>query len=225
MIALFVSFCGLRFVAWLERLTWAAVLLAFVVALGVGGKHLADPSAPGPTDARAVLSFASVIAGFIVTYAPMASDYTLYLLPSTPSWKLFAYSYAGFAPIIPLQCLGAAAVLSAPLVPGWDVAYGTGGDVGALVLAMLGPVGGFGRFLTVLLALSVAADIAPDVYSAALSLQVLVPGAGALPRPVFALVAFAVILPVAIVGQTRFYDTLNNFLAHVVLLVRCAPFR
>jgi purine-cytosine permease-like protein len=109
------------------------------------------------------------------------------------SWKIFAYAYAGFLlPIVPLMCLGAASALAASSVANaaWGEAFETSG-VGGLLLAMLGPVHGFGKFLTVLLALSVTANVAPTFYSFGLSFQVFVPWAVRVPRYLFSLLATA----------------------------------
>lgn len=68
-----------------ERLMWIPVLVAYVVAAGLGGKHLINPPPAEPATAAAVLSFASVIAGFVISYAPISSDYTLYYTPDVPA--------------------------------------------------------------------------------------------------------------------------------------------
>ena len=62
-----------------ERVSWLPVLLVFLVALGIGGKNLSSSPTSEPTTAAAVLSFTSVIAGFVLTYSPLASDYTTYM--------------------------------------------------------------------------------------------------------------------------------------------------
>lgn len=64
-----------------ERISWFPVLLVFLVALGVGGNNLSNPPASEPVTAGSVLSFASVIAGFVLTYSPLGSDYTTYMVP------------------------------------------------------------------------------------------------------------------------------------------------
>lgn len=97
-----------------ERLSWVPVLLVFLVALGFGGKNLSTPPSTSPTTAAAALSFASVIAGFVLTYSPLASDYTTYMDPNVnrwawlcfseifenahgdQSWRIFFWSYLGF---------------------------------------------------------------------------------------------------------------------------------
>lgn len=74
---------GYKVLNWYERLAWPPVLLAFLVALGVGGKYLHYANAPpaAPATASAVLSFAATIAGFVITFSAMASDFTTYYDP------------------------------------------------------------------------------------------------------------------------------------------------
>lgn len=57
--------------------------------------------------------------------------------------------------------------------------------------AMLHPVGGFGKFLTVLLSLSVAGNIAATFYSMSINLQLFVPFLWVVPRYVFSVVGTA----------------------------------
>ncbi|KAI0797398.1 cytosine-purine permease [Irpex lacteus] len=211
-ISLLVSFCGIKVLNWYERIAWTPTLLVYVVALGVGGKHLINPPAAEPASASTILSFASTIAGFVITYSPLASDFTIYFRPDAPSWKIFSYAYLGFnLPIIAVQCLGAAVVTAAPTVPAWNAGY-ENGNVGGLLEAMLRPAGGFGKFLTVLLALSVTANVAPTFYCICLNFQIFMPFLAIVPRYVFSILATAIIIPLSIVGATAFYDTLTNFL-------------
>lgn len=89
-----------------------------------------------------------------------------------------------------LQCLGAAAAVVASDIPDWQDAY-QGGDVGGLLGAMLKPVGGFGKLLTVLLSLSVAGNNAGTFYSISLNLQIAAPALSKIPRNVFSVIATA----------------------------------
>lgn len=63
--------------------------------------------------------------------------------------------------------------------------------MGGLIAAMLGPTGNFGKFLMVLLSLSIPGNIAPTLYSMCMSFQVLVPPLAAVPRYVFSVLAVA----------------------------------
>ncbi|KAL4068556.1 permease for cytosine/purines, uracil, thiamine, allantoin-domain-containing protein [Scleroderma yunnanense] len=213
-IALVVSFMGYKVLNWYERLSWPPVVLAFIIAVGVGGKHLYNAPAPEPPSAVTVLSFASVIAGFVITYSAMASDFTMYYHPTVSSHRIFWYSYLAYVgPIIVLECLGAAAVLAASNVPSWNEGYGTAGNIGGLLNAMLSPLGGFGKFLTVMLSLSVTANIACTLYSMCFNFQVLVPSFSKVPRYVFSILGTAISLPLSIAGAHRFYETLTDFLS------------
>ena len=89
-----------------------------------------------------------------------------------------------------LQCLGAAVVVATPFVPAWNEGYADG-NVGGLIEAMLQPTGNFGKFLTVLMALSVTANIAPTFYSFSLGFQVFIPPLAVIPRYMFSLLATA----------------------------------
>jgi hypothetical protein len=60
---------------------------------------------------------------------------------------------------------------------------------------MLQPTKGFGKFLTVLLSLSVAGNIAATFYSISLNVQILVPPLVFVPRYVFSLIATAMSVP------------------------------
>jgi len=212
LISLFVSFCGYKVLVWYERLMWIPVLIAYVVAVGLGGKHLINPPPAEPATAADILSFASVIAGFVISYGPVSSDYTLYYTPDVPAWKVFVYSYLGLnVPIITLQCMGASFAVAASTVPAWNDGY-TNGNVGGLLEAVLSPVGNFGKFLTVMLALSATGNIAVTLYSFCMSFQVFIPQAMLVPRYFFSVLATAIVIPLSIVGQHKFYDTLSNFL-------------
>ncbi|KAF5342906.1 hypothetical protein D9758_015405 [Tetrapyrgos nigripes] len=218
LIAFFLTFCGYNVLNWYERLAWFPILVCFLVAIGLGGKHLSTPAPAEPATAASVLSFGSVIAGFAIGWAPMSSDFTSYYRPDVSSWKMALYSYTGLMlSSASLQILGAAVASVAPLIPSWNDGWNLGGssNVGGLLHAMLSPVGNFGKFLTLLLSLSVTANIALTLYSMCLNFQLLIPKLVVVPRYVFSLVATAIVLPLAIVGSHRFYDTLENFLALV----------
>jgi len=68
-----------------ERLAWIPVLVAYIVAVGVGGKHLSLDVPSTPADAVQILSFASTLAGFAVAWAGMSSDFSCYFPRDTSS--------------------------------------------------------------------------------------------------------------------------------------------
>lgn len=90
-------------------------------------------------------------------YYHYAHNYTVLTLRCRR--KVFTYIYLGiFAPSVPLLILGAAMGGAVPVVTGWAEAYESYGT-GGVMAAMLEPAGGFGKFVLVLLALSVIGNI------------------------------------------------------------------
>ena len=129
---------------------------------------------------------------------------------SPSSWRIFPYSLLGllcsivsfrailllssfltWANQVPAQCLGAACAIAAQTVPSWTAAF-KGDNVGGLLAEMLSPVGGFGKFLVVMLAINLTSNIAATFYSITLNFQILVPHLVVLPRYILSLAATAV---------------------------------
>jgi purine-cytosine permease-like protein len=90
-----------------------------------------------------------------------------------------------------VQCLGVTVAVSAPSVPSWNAKY-EDNDVGGLLAAMLSPVGGFGKFLLVLLSLGIISNLAPTLYSICFAMQTFIPPLVRVPRYAFSVFATAV---------------------------------
>jgi purine-cytosine permease-like protein len=99
---------------------------------------------------------------------------------------------------------------------------------------MLAPAGGFGRFVLVMLSLSVIGNIAISMYSVAINLQQLLPCFAKVHRFVFILVTMAIMIPMAIRAAEEWEESLTNFLAVIgywagcfdaVLIVELVVFR
>ncbi|KAJ0162954.1 Purine-cytosine permease fcyB, partial [Colletotrichum tanaceti] len=135
--------------------------------------------------------------------------------------RIFSYIYLGIiTPSVPLLILGAAVGGALNNVPewksGWD-AYGIGG----VMAAMLAPAGGFGKFVLVVLALSVVGNIATSMYSAALCMQQMLPIFAKVPRIVFVVVALSIMIPMAIRAAEAWADSLGNFLGLIGYWAGC----
>jgi purine-cytosine permease-like protein len=127
--------------------------------------------------------------------------------------KIFLYIYAGLlTPSIPLLVLGAAIGGAVPQVDSWNNAYAQTG-VGGVMYEMLTPAGGFGKFILVLLALSVIGNIAISMYSVSLNLQMILPFFTKIHRLFFIVIVFAVMIPFAIRAAEEWESSLNNFLS------------
>ncbi|CUA72398.1 Purine-cytosine permease fcyB [Rhizoctonia solani] len=216
LISLLISFFGYRILNWYERVAWFPVLVMYLVVLGVGGRHLMHGHEEAPlAPAKSVLSFGATVAAFIISYAALMSDYTNYMRVDVASWRVFLFSYLGLLlPTASIQLVGAAFAASLPSNPSWQAGYDAAG-IGGLIDAVLSPTNGFGKFLTVLLALSVIANMSPTLYSFGISSQVVLPFTARLPRYVFSIAGTGILIPLAIVGSTRFEETLVDFLGLV----------
>lgn len=108
-----------------------------------------------------------------------------------PSWRLFLYGYAGLViPPVLLLTLGAAIGGAVTRVPAWEAGYESHA-VGGVLGAMLAPAGGFGKFVLVVLSLTLLGNIAATMYSITLNFQILAPQLVAVPRYAFSIVITA----------------------------------
>lgn len=82
--ALLLSFCGFKILHTYERYAWIPALIAIIIATGCGGKHLHEQVAAPSASAATVLSFGSLIAGYTLPWAALASDFSTYMNPKAP---------------------------------------------------------------------------------------------------------------------------------------------
>ncbi|KAH8115995.1 cytosine-purine permease [Phellopilus nigrolimitatus] len=207
-ISLFITFCGYRVVHWYESVAWIPNVITFIVMLGIGGKQLSKAPLSTNPGIASIVSFASTLASTDISWCTMVSDYGIYHRADASSWRISIYTYLGFMlSSVVLHCIGAAFACAAPFVPEWSAGYAGGSNVGGLLEAILSPSGGFGKFLTVLVALSVPSACAPTMYSFGASFMNVAPFFAKVPRNAYAVVSTAILIPVAIVGSTHFYST------------------
>ncbi|KAI0944997.1 hypothetical protein AcV7_001649 [Taiwanofungus camphoratus] len=214
LMSLAVTFCGYRIIHWYESIAWIPNVITFIVMLGIGGKHLVTASAPGPVSPSMVISFATTTASSVISWCTMTPDYGVYHTPKASSTRIFAYTYAGFfIASITAHMLGAAFAASAAFDPVWATGFDNGNNVGGLIEAVLSPAGGFGKFLTVVVALSIPSACAPTMYTFASSFMSISYYFAKVPRYVFTIISEAILIPVAIVGATHFYSTFTDVLS------------
>jgi purine-cytosine permease-like protein len=121
-----------------------------------------DPSAQkaledrGASYAADILSFGGIIFSSCAGWAPVAADYNVRLPADTSRARVFFLTFFGlFIPIVLIEGLGA--TLMTITNPDYVAAF-TDGGTGGLIGKVLAVWGGFGKFLLVLLALSVVAN-------------------------------------------------------------------
>lgn len=80
-----VSFSGYKILHLYERWAGLPVILAILVAVGCGGKHLSQQSVVPPAEASTVISFGALLAGFFIPYAGLMSDFSTYMRADAPA--------------------------------------------------------------------------------------------------------------------------------------------
>ncbi|KAI6127960.1 cytosine-purine permease [Pisolithus croceorrhizus] len=214
-ISLVVTFFGYRFLHWYESVAWIPNVIAFIVMLALGYPHLRanqSVSVPAPK-ASSLLSFGSAVAASMLSWCTITPDYGVYHSPDISSFRIFLYTYLGFLTAgLTAHTMGAAFAAAAPNVPAWNAGFQDSSSVGGLVYSVLTPVGGFGKLLTVLVALSVPSACAPCMYTFSTSFMVIAGWFALVPRWVYILISEGVLIPVAIIGAKTFYTTFVDIL-------------
>ncbi|THU86280.1 hypothetical protein K435DRAFT_369131 [Dendrothele bispora CBS 962.96] len=222
LITFVISFFGYTVLHWYETYIWIPNIVLFIAMLGVGGKNLSlassdatnsTSSASVAVTASALISYGTTVYASDLTWCTLAADYGIYHDSRARTWKIFLYAYAGiFLSAFIGHILGLSFSATAPFVPSWSSALGSGDDFGTFVVAILEPLGGFGKFLVVLGALTVTAPCALTMYSFGVSLMNVSPVFAKVPRYIYMVVATAIVIPLAIVGATRFFTALESVL-------------
>lgn len=204
-----------------ERWSWIPVLVIFcIVAAELAHSGNFDPLFPlsrGTAEAGSILSFAASVYGFATGWTTYAADFTVYQPETRSRRAIFWWTFGGLAvPLVLTELLGAAVMTASVADPGgnnpYRDAYLGSGVGGLLAQVLVPPLGGFGRFCVAVLALSTVANNCPNIYSVALSLQVLARGTQRVPRFVWSFVCTAAYVAISVPGYGMFEPWLENFM-------------
>ncbi len=205
----FVSIYGYRYVHRYERYAWIPLAIIFVILAIVAGPHMAivAPQASGMAEVASFVSFGGAVYGFATGWCSYAADYNVNQPEQTSTSRVFWLTFLGVTiPCVVLEIFG----MALTTVPAYSKASASGG--GTLLAAVVQPLGGFGTFLLVLLALSVIANNIPNDYSLGLSMQVLGKAFQRVNRAVWTLIGAVVYVIIAVSASSKFDATLGNFL-------------
>ncbi|KAK1245956.1 hypothetical protein MKX07_005025 [Trichoderma sp. CBMAI-0711] len=213
-LSLLVSFCGFRVLHVFETYAPIPAIISIVIATGCAGSGLKKQAAPeAPATAAGILNFGMIIASYQIPWAALASDFTTYFDPKVPSWRVFQYTYWGLLiPTVLLMVLGAAVAGAMPNNPEWQEAFDLY-SAGGVLAAMLSPAGNFGKFVVVILALSLLGNTCGTFYAITLNFQTLAPWLFKVPRYLFSIVITGIIIAVAITAVGDFFESLENFVS------------
>lgn len=208
---------GYKLVHIYERWSWIPCFIIFLVALGTfahsGNFDARAPLSRGPAEAGAVLSFAASVYGFATGWTACAADYTVYQPVGRSRASIFFWTFAGLLfPLVFTELLGAAIATAITSNAAYSDAYSASGIGGLLAQVLVPPLGRFGEFCVVVLALSNIANNCPNMYSVSLSLQVLARATGRVPRSLWTVVGTAAYVAIAIPAYDHFEAALQNLL-------------
>lgn len=161
------------------------------------------------------LSFFSLSYSTTATWGSIASDYYILFPEDTPDAQVFCLTFFGI--LIPTTFVGVLGLLIGNVAlsykPWGDVyeVYGMGG----LLNEAFKPWGAGGKFLLMIIFLSLVSNNIINTYSAAFGVQLAGVGMARVPRWIWAFVLTAVYLICALVGRNKLATVLGNFLPMV----------
>lgn len=197
------------------RFSWIPQVLVLFVLIGVAGPSfdtISQSVGEPAVIAANRLSFLSLCLYVPNSWGAAASDFYVYYPEKTSKLKIFTMTLTGLWTSFSLVfLLGIGLATGMANNPAWADAYGV--STGGLIVAGYGPLGGFGGFCAVVIALGVISNSIPGTYSAALGCQVLGRYGKAVPRWVWSCVLVLIQLVLALAGREYLMVIMQNFLA------------
>lgn len=190
-------------------------MIVVCILYGVSAKKY-DLETPSVGDSLTIagnrLSFFSICLSAAITYAPLAADFFVYYPPDTPKVVSFGLTFVGLTLSFTMAFLVGIGLASGI---GGDTAYADAYNVGAgaLIVEGFNPLGGFGKFCSVLVALGLISNTIPPTYSSGIDFQILGHYAEMVPRIIWNTIAVIIYTVCALVGQSHLSEIFTNFLA------------
>ncbi|KAG2181940.1 hypothetical protein INT43_006865 [Umbelopsis isabellina] len=217
--ALIICFFGYDLLHIYERYAFLVITVIIIMLYALGGSSPAgyDISAQkakedtGANLVADVLTFGGICFGAVSGWAPVAADFNMRLPANTSSTYVFILTFFGvWIPVTFVSILGAC--LMTIQNPAYMDAYDANG-MGGLLAQTLAPWGGGGKFLMVVLSLSVIANNVPNTYSAALSIQALGKPFQRVPRFLWTVLVFIIYTVAGVAGRESFSAILSNLMS------------
>ena len=214
-IAWVVSTFGIKIIHAYMRYAWLPQLIAISILYGVSSSQY-DLSTPSTGDTRTVignrLSFFSLCFSAAVTYAGGAADYFVYYPPTTSRLPIFLISLAGLTASFTFALIiGIGLASGIPKNAAYSSAYDSG--QGNLLVQGFSSLGGFGKFLSVVIALGLVTNTIPPTYSSGIDFQILGRVAQKVPRFIWNTCGVIIYAACALAGRNSLSEIFTNFLA------------
>ncbi|KAI0490559.1 permease for cytosine/purines, uracil, thiamine, allantoin-domain-containing protein [Xylaria cf. heliscus] len=214
-VALLISFIGLKAILIYERYAWIVFFTIFLIFFGEVGRY-ADNVTPSPLKgadlAGSLLSLIAIVYGSSASWVSIASDYYVHYPADVSRVKVFFMTTFGIAIPTSIGMVAGCVVASAlNNRPDWADVYHNDG-IGYLIDTMLYPRP-FAKVILVLLVLSGINVNVVSIYSAAIACQQFARPFARVPRFIWTLFCFALVLALALGGREQLNAYLQNFLS------------
>jgi purine-cytosine permease-like protein len=190
------------------------VLLLFILIGSAGPNFNTDAQSAGSGAVLAGnrLSYFFLAASGPLGWAPASADFYSYYPPSTSRVITTAMTSSGIiCGKLLIEFLGIGLASGIATVPSWAAAFDQ--STGALIAEAFAPLGGFGKFCAVVLALCVSANNIPGTYAAALNFQMFGRWPAKIPRPIWSTFVVIIYTVCAIAGRAQLLTIFLNFLS------------
>jgi NCS1 nucleoside transporter family len=206
---------GYQIFHYYERYAWIPQLVVFSLLAGVSGPTY-ELNTKSEGDAATVtgtrLSFFSLCLAAAITYGGGAADYFVYYPEETPGWKIFSVTMAGLATSFTFAFIvGIGLASGVSKDDTWASALNV--SQGALIVEGFRPLGTFGKFCSVIVALGLIQNLIPPTYSSGVDFQILGRYALRVPRVIWNTVGVVIYTVCALAGRAHLAEIFTNFLA------------
>lgn len=158
------------------------------------------------------LSYFFLSASGPLGWAPASADFYSYYPASTSRLITATMTTCGITcGKLLIEFLGIGLASGLATMPTWAATFDH--SAGALIAEAYAPLGGFGKFCAIVLAICVSANNIPGTYAAALNFQMIGRWTARIPRPVWSTVVVLIFTACAIGGRAQLLDIFLNFLS------------
>lgn len=200
-----------------QRYAYLPQLIIMMILVGVAGPKFdlnTDPSAgeDSRTKAGNRLSFFSLCVSAAITYTECAPDFFVYYPENVSRAKVSICTFIGLAlSFTTTFIIGVGLTSGMASNPAWERAYAT--SQGALIVEAYRPLGAFGSFCSVIMALGLISNIVAPTYASGIDWQALGGPFARIPRVLWNTVSVVIYTICAIAGRANLAEIFTNFLA------------
>lgn len=208
---------GYSILHYYQRYAWLPQVIVTMILAGVAGPKFdlySNPSAG--TDSRTVagnrLSFFGLCLAAAITYAEDAADFFVYYPEDVSRTKIFSFTLIGlYSSFTPMMVIGIGLASGIASNTAWSNAYAI--SQGALIVEGFRPLGTFGSFCSVVVALGLIPNTVAPTYASGIDWQALGTYFEKVPRVVWNTFSVLIYTVCAIAGRAHLAAIFTNFLA------------